>query len=105
MTGLRAAKIGGSVLYATCSIEPMENDGVIEKVLATVDKDMKKGAKWSTQIVFNGGAGDLQLEQILEQDWAERTKHGWITLPDHRNGGKWGPLFFTMLTKVAISKP
>jgi 16S rRNA C967 or C1407 C5-methylase (RsmB/RsmF family) len=79
MTGLRAAKTGGSILYATCSIEPAENDGVIEKVLATVNKELKKGAKISIRIGFKDGVGDLEIERTLELDWAERTKHGWIS--------------------------
>lgn len=103
MTGLRAAKVGGTVLYATCSIEPAENDGVIEKVLATVDKEMRKGSKWRINIGFNGGGGDPDLETALAQEWAEQTKYGWIVLPDHPHGGRWGPLFFVILTKAAVS--
>ncbi|KAF2211962.1 hypothetical protein CERZMDRAFT_42220, partial [Cercospora zeae-maydis SCOH1-5] len=85
MTGLRAAKVGATVMYATCSIEPTENDGVIEKV------------------GFGAGSGDEGLETDLEKNWAERTKFGWIVLPDHPSGGRWGPLFFAILTKTSIA--
>lgn len=81
MTGLRSVKVGGYVLYATCSIEMAENDGVVEKVLALVEKEVKKGAKWSVKLGFNGGDGDERLEKELEKGWAERTKYGWIVLP------------------------
>lgn len=100
MTGLRSARIGGSVLYATCSIESTENDGVVDKVLAAVEKEVKKVGRWSVKTGFNGGEGDSGLEEVLEREWAERTKYGWIVLPDHPAGGLWGPLFFVVFTKV-----
>lgn len=100
MTGLRVAKVGATIMYATCSIEPTENDGVIEKMLSQVEKERKKGLKWSVKVGLRAGTGDDVLEAELEKNWAERTKHGWIVLPDHPGGGKWGPLFFAVLTKV-----
>lgn len=99
MTGLKAANVGATVVYATCSIEPTENDEVVDKVLAQIEKERKKGVKWTVKVGFNGGKGDEALEAELEKEWAERTKHGWIILPDHPAGGKWGPLFFAILTK------
>ena len=104
MAGLKAAKTSASTLYVTCSIEPAENDGVIDQVLANVNKELKKGARWSIRIGFKALTRGLEFEWILQQDWAERTMHGWIVLPDHPNDGKWDPLFFTMLTKVQIPK-
>ena len=101
MTGLRVAKVGATILYATCSIEPTENDGVIEKMLLQVEKERKKGIKWSVKVGFGAGEEAATLEAELEKNWAERTKHGWIVLPDHPSGGRWGPLFFAVLTKVA----
>jgi 16S rRNA C967 or C1407 C5-methylase (RsmB/RsmF family) len=100
MTGLKVVKINGTVVYATCSIEPTENDDVVEKVVAQVEKERKKGATWSIKVGLNAGEGNQDLENELERTWAERTKYGWIALPDHPSGGKWGPLFFTMITKV-----
>ncbi|KAK4898170.1 hypothetical protein LTR27_004177 [Elasticomyces elasticus] len=98
MTALKAVKVGGQVMYATCSIEPTENDGVIEKMLAFVEKNRKKGSTWTVELGFGG---DETLTPQLEQ-WAERTKHGWIVLPDHPSGGRWGPLFFAKMKKVSL---
>ncbi|EMC99622.1 hypothetical protein BAUCODRAFT_63730 [Baudoinia panamericana UAMH 10762] len=86
MTALKAVKIGGQVMYATCSIEPTENDGVLEKMLALLG--------------FPGASGASTMDEQLEQ-WAERTKHGWMVLPDHPGGGRWGPLYFALVTKIA----
>lgn len=98
MTGLKAVKIGGSVGYATCSLEPTENDGVVEKLLRMSKKEVETGAKWSIAV----GLNNPKVESELDKNWAERTKYGWIVLPDHPSGGKWGPLYFAMLTKVKI---
>ncbi|KAF2723505.1 S-adenosyl-L-methionine-dependent methyltransferase [Polychaeton citri CBS 116435] len=84
-TALKAARMDGMVLYATCSLSTEENDGVVEKVLQTVEKERKKGT--------------IDWAIIRWEDWAERTKHGWIVLPDHANGYLWGPLYFTLLRK------
>jgi len=96
MTALRVAKVGGRIMYATCSIEPTENDGVVEKMLALVEKERKKGVAWTVQL-------ELRMDDVLAgqlEEWAERTKYGWMVLPDHPGGGRWGPLFFAMVSKV-----
>ena len=80
----------------------MENDGVIDKVLARVNKEVKKGGKWSIQIGFNNCAGCSNLEHGLDQAWTERTRYEWIVLPDHPSCGKLRPLFFVLLTKVEV---
>ncbi|KAI7253037.1 hypothetical protein KC335_g15339 [Hortaea werneckii] len=99
MTALKAVKVGGHVLYATCSLEPTENDGVLEKMLLQVEKDRKKGTvKWNVQLGFADDEKKTRMEEQLGK-WAERTKYGWIVLPDHPGGGRWGPLFFGFITK------
>ncbi|KAK8040621.1 hypothetical protein PG991_000409 [Apiospora marii] len=98
LTALRAVKVGGRVVYATCSLSGEENDGVVEKGRELVQKDKKKlGAKWD--VAVRRGVS-VEEAQWLESNWAERTKHGWIVLPDHPSGGRWGPLFFAVLEKI-----
>ncbi|KAH9994577.1 S-adenosyl-L-methionine-dependent methyltransferase [Xylariaceae sp. FL0662B] len=97
LTALRAVRMGGNVLYVTCSLSDDENDGVIDKGIELVQKERKKlGIKWDLA-VRSGALPGKDLEQ-----WAERTKHGWIVLPDHQEGGRWGPLFFSLLEKVPV---
>ncbi|KAK6839784.1 hypothetical protein PG987_005650 [Apiospora arundinis] len=105
LTALRAVKVGGRVVYATCSLSSEENDGVIERGKELVQKDRKKlGIKWDVTVRRNTSASAITEDGAEEkwlESWAERTKHGWIVLPDHPSGGRWGPLFFSVLEKIA----
>ncbi|KAI1273928.1 S-adenosyl-L-methionine-dependent methyltransferase [Xylaria sp. FL0933] len=95
MTALKAVRVGGHVLYATCSLSNDENDGVIEKGMELVQKERRKlGIQWDLAV----RSGDLSAKGL--EAWAEPTKHGWLVLPDHPSSGKWGPLFFALLEKV-----
>lgn len=78
-SALLALKPGGKMVYSTCSISPLENDGVIEKLLA------KKG----DQICL-----DLPAPAT---EWAEKTKYGYLHLPDKCG---FGPIFYTRLKKL-----
>ncbi|KAI0403299.1 S-adenosyl-L-methionine-dependent methyltransferase [Xylaria palmicola] len=74
-----------------------ENDGVIDRAaeLALRERSRRKsGAGWG----FAVRSGDLAARGL--GDWAKPTRHGWLMLPDHPSGGKWGPLFFAVLEKV-----
>ncbi|KAI0021768.1 S-adenosyl-L-methionine-dependent methyltransferase [Xylariomycetidae sp. FL0641] len=94
MTALKAVRVGGRVLYATCSLSRDENDGVVEKVRELVGKERKKlGATWDFAV------RSRTLGEGLEA-WAEKTEHGWLVLPDHPGAGRWGPLYFALLEKT-----
>lgn len=102
MTALRAVKVGGRVVYSTCSIETGENDGVIDKMLAAVEKERKKhGLPWTVQFEWGRQANKAGDVDVVMESLTEETKYGRIAVPDHRGGGQWGPLFFCILTKVA----
>ncbi|KAA8895250.1 S-adenosyl-L-methionine-dependent methyltransferase [Sphaerosporella brunnea] len=81
---LNAVKVGGRVVYATCSIDEVENDGVVKAVVAA--------AEWKGRAKVVRPKG--------EELWVgERTKTGWVCLPDRGEG--WGPLFFAVVKRVA----
>ncbi|KAI5919610.1 S-adenosyl-L-methionine-dependent methyltransferase [Camillea tinctor] len=98
-TALRALRVGGQVLYATCSLSGDENDGVVARGLEWVAKERRKtrlaGKAWGVAV------RSADLAPLL-QAWAEPTAHGWLVLPDHPAGGRWGPLYFALLEKVAV---
>ncbi|KAI0509683.1 S-adenosyl-L-methionine-dependent methyltransferase [Xylaria bambusicola] len=95
MTALKAVRVGGRVLYATCSLSCDENDAVVEKAMELVQKERKKfGTKWD----FTVRSSELGASGL--EGWAELTKSGWLVLPDHPCGGKWGPLFFALLERI-----
>ena len=73
---LDAAKAGGRVVYSTCSISPLENDGVIEKLF-------KKRKDMFDIIETAPGIG-------------EKTKYGIQILPDTTGAG---PIYYCCLEK------
>lgn len=96
VTALKAVRIGGRVVYSTRSLSKEENDDVVEKALALIEEEAKKrDLLWTAEVEHLDG----EVERRLEADWAEKTAKGWAVLPDHPGGGKWGPLYFSILTK------
>lgn len=78
-SALLACKPSGEITYSTCSLSHLENDGVIEKILA------KKGQ--SVEL----------LEEFENYNFGERTKYGMIFLPDQCG---FGPLYMARLRKI-----
>lgn len=76
-SALDAVKPGGEILYSTCSISPLENDGVIQKFLK------KRGDRVEI------------LRPELEQKWnAEATEYGINLFPDR---SQIGPIYFSII--------
>ncbi|MBR5927061.1 MAG: RsmB/NOP family class I SAM-dependent RNA methyltransferase, partial [Spirochaetia bacterium] len=73
---LDAAKAGGRIVYSTCSISPLENDGVVEKL-------------------FKKRKGLFDIVE-LEPEIGEKTKYGIQILPDTAGAG---PIYYCCLEK------
>jgi 5-methylcytosine rRNA methyltransferase NSUN4 len=73
----QVVKPGGTIVYSTCSISNLENDGVIERLV-------KKRA------------GEVE---VVRREWeiGEPTEFGWIILPDQTG---YGPIYFSELRRV-----
>ncbi len=77
VSALDVLKPGGWLLYSTCSLSPLENDGVIAKMLKK-----RKGL--------------FEVRDTGSQE-GEPTEYGKIILPDR---GDWGPIYFSLLKKI-----
>lgn len=76
---LLSLKPRGTLIYATCSISPIENDDVISRLLKKKGKLVKVNP-----LSFNLG---------------QATQWGWQILPDRHEG--WGPLYFSSITRLS----
>jgi 16S rRNA C967 or C1407 C5-methylase (RsmB/RsmF family) len=76
-SALKLLKVGGRCLYATCAINPLENEGVIAKALS----------RWGDKI---------RLDENVPS-FAEGASRGFYVLPDRSTGG---PLYGCLLWKV-----
>eukprot|EP00747_Dinoflagellata_sp_TGD_P062986 gnl/TRDRNA2_/TRDRNA2_153261_c1_seq2.p1 gnl/TRDRNA2_/TRDRNA2_153261_c1~~gnl/TRDRNA2_/TRDRNA2_153261_c1_seq2.p1 ORF type:complete len:364 (-),score=40.93 gnl/TRDRNA2_/TRDRNA2_153261_c1_seq2:34-1029(-) len=87
-TALFAVREGGRIVYSTCSIAPVENDAVVSKILKKFSAEVR---------VIDAFADD---HTALTQLGAEKTKHGWIMLPDKSRSG---PIYWAVLEKLVTS--
>lgn len=84
-------------MYATCSISPSENDGVVSKLL----KRNPEFGILSEEAVLGKGTRLGQFVRAFEEAGVlaggglERSECGWWVLPDVSGG--FGPIFFSVL--------
>ncbi|KAJ1455856.1 S-adenosyl-L-methionine-dependent methyltransferase [Pelagophyceae sp. CCMP2097] len=85
-----ALKVGGRLVYSTCSINSKENDGVIDKLL--------RRRRGSVEVVKYEPPATTNVRDDERID--EPTDHGRATLPDRAQG--FGPGYFAVLQRTAI---
>jgi len=77
-SALEATRVGGHILYSTCALSPLENDGVIEKFLAR-----RKG----------------RVRVCEAPLWiGHRTEHGVQIAPDKFPGA--GPIYYALVERI-----
>jgi 16S rRNA C967 or C1407 C5-methylase (RsmB/RsmF family) len=80
-SALLSLKPTGRLIYSTCALSPLENDGVIEKLVT------KKGDSFYF---------DSSWDETLQNYKAEKNRYGWHFLPDQ---SKFGPMYLSILIK------
>ena len=81
--GYDALAAGGRLVYSTCALSPLENDGVIGKLLDRGE-----------------GTAECVTNRIdAPHPGAERTDFGWFILSDTTGG--WGPIYFAAVERTA----
>jgi len=83
-SALLALRPEGVLVYATCSISPLENDGVVERLLTR--------KKESVMMM------PLSDDEIARIPGVEKTSAGYRIFPDGDDGA--GPIFFARLKKI-----
>ncbi len=76
-SALEVVKQNGTILYSTCALSPLENDGVMEK--------LHKKRKGRFEIV------------PVHLPFGEQTRYGWQVIPDS-SGGR-GPMYAAMVKR------
>lgn len=89
---LKIVALGGTVVYSTCSLSPVQNDGVVQVALkkAWQENEVVMVVKDMTEAL-------LPLQTMF--DFAKDcVKYGHIAVPNLKNN--WGPMYFCKLVRV-----
>lgn len=89
---LRLARPGGSVVYATCSLSPVQNDGVVHMALSQAFRE-----HGITAAVRNLSAAMQPLAGIFRFEPARNLKYGQLVLPFMP--ANFGPMYFSKITR------
>jgi 16S rRNA C967 or C1407 C5-methylase (RsmB/RsmF family) len=96
----RALKADGRLLYCTCALSELENDENVERIL---ERSLAQSDRYGYRLeaLTGDGRGVVALMPGIRADiagLAETTRHGLRIWPDR---GGYGPLYFSLMQKVA----
>eukprot|EP01026_Neomeris_dumetosa_P000528 TRINITY_DN10132_c1_g1_i1.p3 TRINITY_DN10132_c1_g1~~TRINITY_DN10132_c1_g1_i1.p3 ORF type:complete len:187 (-),score=18.77 TRINITY_DN10132_c1_g1_i1:52-612(-) len=84
---LRCTKVGGRIVYCTCSISPLENEKLVQLFL-------NKNGKYVELLQMGSNS---RLDVLCKEAGVEELDVGWRCYPDVKG---WGPLFWVGFLKT-----
>lgn len=96
-TALKLCRIGGRIVYSTCSLSKLENDLVVSKTVKKFNKSIQKryNTDSSNNNESNNGYGVGRVFEEYSLPIGEKTEYGWHILPDNSDG--WGPIYLSVI--------
>ena len=92
MSALQTVVPGGIVVYSTCSMSPVENDGVIDEVLSKCSENKQLKVK-----VVDSQFTNHSLAKMFDY---RTTRNGVLVIPSKTKN--WGPIYFSKLQRLAV---
>lgn len=103
-SAIRACKPGGIVVYSTCTLAPVQNEGVVERAIENLASPPSK----KKQRQHHNNNPSIQCEiistQSLEKHYAyffqfhNKIRYGTLVLPHISNN--FGPLYFCKIRRI-----
>jgi 16S rRNA C967 or C1407 C5-methylase (RsmB/RsmF family) len=100
LAALRALRVGGRLVYSTCSIAPLQNDEVVKRLLHRCGPEVAQvlpALEVLQRMTAEAGGALVGGPIAAEVLGMEATQHGAICLPDRRG---WGPIYVAVVEKV-----
>jgi 16S rRNA C967 or C1407 C5-methylase (RsmB/RsmF family) len=101
-SAIRACKPGGIVVYSTCTLAPVQNEGVVERAIENVASSSKKkhGYKGNDQIKCEIiSTKSLEKHYAYFFDFHAKTRYGSLVLPHISKN--FGPLYFCKIRRIS----
>ncbi|KAG7209307.1 hypothetical protein KM043_015418 [Ampulex compressa] len=92
INALKIIPVGGTVVYCTSTLSPIQNDGVVQMALKRAWEEDN-----SALVVKDMSAG-LQPLKCLYKFWKKNVRYGHLVLPSITNN--WGPIYFSKIVKT-----
>merc|ERR1711874_151366 len=92
-SGLMQLKVGGSLVYSTCTLSPVQNDGVVHMALKAIWETT------NTEFVINDLAGAVKPFEFLLKMYGrdQGVKYGQLVVPNITNN--FGPMYVAKITR------
>ena len=92
---MKCVKAGGSVVYSTCTLSPIQNDGVVYDALKQVWAE--SGIEFVVEDLSVAMAPFRRLMKISDKATGNQPYYGQLVLPSIENN--FGPMYFSKLTR------